>query len=248
MGVRSKGRRAWATAVSAAFVRLYEPHNEHDVPSTCVRQAIVDQFGKLYYHSAPETWMQTTYRGVTIYKCPLDLWVYQELFHRTEPDLIIETGTASGGSAYFLGDLCDTLGRGRVASIDIEGRQNLPTHPRVTYLTGSSTDESILNQVRAMVPKEGTVVVILDSDHSAAHVERELAALAPLVTFGSYIVVEDSNINGHPALPSFGPGPMEALKNFLSTNDEFEIDASCEKFLLTFNPSGYLKRVRPPRP
>jgi cephalosporin hydroxylase len=87
-------------------------------------------------------------------------------------------------------------------------------------------------------------MVILDSDHSQSHVEKELKLFAPLVTLNSYLIVEDTNINGHPAYPSFGPGPYEAVETFLRTNDNFEVDSSREKFLMTFNPKGYLKRVR----
>jgi cephalosporin hydroxylase len=89
----------------------------------------------------------------------------------------------------------------------------------------------------------GTVMVVLDSDHSAAHVLDELRAYAPLVTPGSYLVVEDTNINGHPVFDSFGPGPTEAVTKFLDESSAFVVDRSREKFLLTFNPSGWLRRV-----
>jgi len=82
--------------------------------------------------------------------------------------------------------------------------------------------------------------VILDSDHSRDHVLDELRLYAPLVTSGSYVIVEDTNINGHPVLPQFGPGPMEALDEFLRESDEFSIDDQREKFFLTFNPRGFL--------
>ena len=89
-------------------------------------------------------------------------------------------------------------------------------------------------------------MVILDSDHSRDHVLRELELYAPLVTPGCYVVVEDTNVNGHPVVPRFGPGPMEAVQEYLATTDAFEVDRSREKLLLTFNPSGYLRR-RPER-
>lgn len=87
-------------------------------------------------------------------------------------------------------------------------------------------------------------MVILDSDHSQAHVAAELTAYGPLVASGCYLVVEDTNINGHPVLPDFGPGPMEAVVAFLQTTPAFEVDASRERFLLSLNPRGYLRRVR----
>ena len=89
-----------------------------------------------------------------------------------------------------------------------------------------------------------TCMVILDSDHSEAHVTRELEILSPYVTAGSYLIVEDTNINGHPTYPSFGPGPFEALERFLPAHPEFVVDSSREKFLMTFNPGGFLRRLR----
>jgi cephalosporin hydroxylase len=86
--------------------------------------------------------------------------------------------------------------------------------------------------------------VILDSDHSKDHVKREMDLLSDYVSVGSYLIVEDTNINGHPAYRKFGPGPYEAVVEFLSKNDDFVMDRSREKFLMTFNPKGYLKRVK----
>jgi cephalosporin hydroxylase len=86
------------------------------------------------------------------------------------------------------------------------------------------------------------VLVILDSDHSRDHVLDELRIYSRWVTPGSYLIVEDTNVNDHPALPEHGPGPMEALEEFLAETDEFEIDAPREKFFLTFNPRGFLRK------
>jgi cephalosporin hydroxylase len=123
-----------------------------------------------------------------------------------------------------------------------------PQHPRVTYLEGSSVDPHIVAQVRSLVKPDATVLVYLDSDHSCDHVRQELEHYAPLVSVGSYIVVEDTNVHGHPALPGFPAGPMEGLHQFLAGSDAFEIDKRRERFLMTFNPSGYLRRVRPASP
>ena len=85
-------------------------------------------------------------------------------------------------------------------------------------------------------------MAVLDSDHSKDNVSRELKAYSPLVTPGNYLIVEDTNINGHPVYPAFGPGPTEAVDEFLRENSDFEIDRAMEKFLVTFNPSGFLKK------
>lgn len=231
-------------AAVAAFRALWDP-TSGALPSPAVREAIVERFHQLYYGLGDATWRgSTSYRGTTIWKCPLDLWLYQELLHEIRPQLIIETGTAYGGSARYLGDLCDTLDLGEVVSIDTQVFEGRATHPRVTYLFGSSTSEEVLEQVRAKAPADAPVLVILDSDHTRDHVLAELRALAPLVTVGSCVIVEDTNVNGHPTYPSFGPGPMEALEAFLAENGDFVVDPVSEKFLMTFNPRGVLRRVR----
>jgi cephalosporin hydroxylase len=232
-------------AVVQAFGRLWDRDFEQSPPSAEVQDMIVQQFHRLYYHSYERTWKDTRYRGVTIWKCPLDLWLYQELLHELRPQLIVETGTAFGGSASFLADLCDTLGLdAQVVTIDIEAQPGRPEHPRVRYVTASSTAPEVVADVYASAPAGAPVLVILDSDHSRDHVLAELRAYADLVTVGSYVVVEDTNVNGHPAYPDFGPGPMEAVDAFLAEDDRFEIDAGREKFFMTFNPRGYLRKVR----
>jgi cephalosporin hydroxylase len=194
---------------------------------------------------ASDAWTMATWLGAQALKNPLDLWVYQEILFETRPELIVETGTYRGGSALYLASICDLLGAGEVVSIDVEPvRDDYPAHPRVTYLGGrSSTDSGVLAEVRSRAKGRATLVV-LDSDHSQAHVEAELAAYAPLVPVGCYLIVEDSNIGQ--IRKDLMPGPLQAIESFLAGTDEFEVDGAREKFLLTFNPRGYLRRVRPP--
>ena len=207
-------------------------------------KAIVDTFHKLYFDARAfnMTWRNTFYMGHQILKCPLDLWHYQEIVHEQRPDLIIETGTAFGGSAYYLAHLCELVGNGRIITVDIDHRDGRPSHPRLTYHTASSVAPETVAMLKGAASQAQRVMVILDSDHSKAHVLAELRALAPLVTPGSYLIVEDTNLNGHPVEPDYGPGPMEALDAFLAETTDFSIDRRGEKFLLTFNPRGYLKR------
>jgi cephalosporin hydroxylase len=209
------------------------------------KQSVVDGFHRLYYETgeAGGTWKDTRFLGVPAWKCPLDLWVYQELLHELAPDLIVETGTAHGGSALYLATLCETTGRGEVVSVDISEWPNRPSHPRLTYLTASSTDPAAVRRVAERARGLDTVLVVLDSDHRRDHVLAELRAYAPLVTPGSYLVVEDTNVNGHPVYEEFGPGPMEAVEDFLKDHDEFAVDPAREKFFFTFNPRGWLKKL-----
>ena len=208
---------------------------------------VVRRFHDLYYRrwSVADT-VRLSWFGYKLLKCPLDLWRYQELLVRTRPDVVIETGTCFGGSALYMAMILDLIGRGQVITIDIEARPGRPEHPRINYLTGSSVDPAIVAKVQETV-SGGRAMVVLDSDHHAAHVYGEILAYHSFVQVGDYLIVEDTNINGNPVYPDFGPGPMEAVTRFLSENDEFVIDERCERFMMTFNPRGYLRRKEPTR-
>lgn len=214
----------------------------------------IRQFHRVFYERglAGQTW----YRGVRMIKCPLDLWIVRELIERVRPEFIIETGTYLGASALYYGDLLDRQGRGGVITIDLHPPEHyLETtlansgapqrHPRARYLYGSSTAPEMIDEVWSAVRPDATTMVFLDSDHAQAHVQAELRAYAPLVSRGSYLVVEDTNINGHPVKADFGPGPFEAVEEFLRSDagQGFERDRGCERYLLTMNPGGWLRRV-----
>jgi cephalosporin hydroxylase len=210
-------------------------------------QKIVREFHQLYYRLWFEHRVDThtlSWFGHEMMKCPLDLWIYQELLVRTRPDFVVETGTWYGASALYLAMLLDHIGHGQVVTVEVDVKANLPAHPRIRYVVGSCLDPAVIAQLREIVGRQ-RALVILDSHHETEHVYQELLAYSPLVQTGDYLIVEDTNINGHPVYPEYGPGPMEALDRFLSHNDEFVIDQRCERFLLTMNPKGYLRRVQP---
>lgn len=152
-----------------------------------------------------------------------------------------------GGNAHYLADLCELEGVGRVVTVELAPAAEPPQHDRITYLVGSSTSDEIVAEVRQHLPAEGPVMVTLDSDHSADHVLQELQLYASMVTVGSYLIVEDTSVNGHPVWPSFGPGPFEAVEKFMATTDDFEVDPTMEKFMLTSNHRGFLQRVQETR-
>ncbi len=202
-------------------------------------EAVVRAFRERYHESG--VWIWTTWLGTQIVKNPLDLWVYQEILSRTRPDVIVETGTWHGGSALYLASICDLLGGvGRVITVDIEERDGRPSHPRLTYLTGSSVDDQVVARIRSLIAPNETVMVILDSDHSKEHVLAELRAYAPLVSDGCYLIVEDTVASVEEWEP--GADPLGALDEFLAETDAFTVDHKCEKFLMTLNPGGYLRR------
>jgi cephalosporin hydroxylase len=126
----------------------------------------------------------------------------------------------------------------------VEDSHRLPIWKnRIEFIKGSSTDPKIVARLEGEV-KGHKVLVILDSDHSKNHVLNELKAYAPMVNVGSYLIVQDTNVNGHPVNKEFGPGPMEAVAEFLAMNKDFEPDASRERLLFTMHPKGYLKRIK----
>jgi len=218
-------------------------------------QAIANEFitrSARYRYSYNFTWL-----GIPIIQYPQDVVAIQELIWQVKPDIIVETGVAHGGSLILSASMLQLLGGdGFVIGIDVDirehNRRRLEQHPlapRLRLIEGSSTSGDVVAQVRQLVegqPKAGPrkVMVFLDSNHTHDHVLAELEAYAPLVPVGSYLIVEDTNVNGHPAAPDFGPGPMEALWDFMATDPGFEVDARCERYFLTQNPSGYLTRVR----
>lgn len=203
-------------------------------------RGIIESFHKIFYYS-PEA-KDVKFMGVSLQKNPLDLWVYQEIIYRTKPEVIVESGTGYGGSALFLASMCDILKGGEVITIDVNKRK-CPKHPRIIYLDGSCFDKKIIKSISGIV-KGKRCMVILDSHHTKNHVLKELEIYNKFVSKSCYLIVEDTNIHGHPIMPEHEEGPYEAVLEFLSKNKNFKIDKSKEKFLLTFNPNGFLLRIK----
>ena len=200
--------------------------------------AAITDFHSLYYDSG--VWTNTRWLGVGAEKCPLDLWVYQEIIVEKRPDVIVECGTLHGGSALFMASVCEAIGHGRVISIDVADRRGGLTHPRIDFRTGNSIAERTVQDVRGSIRPGEAVMAVLDSDHRREHVLREMEIYGALVTEGQYMIVEDTNIKGNPVAHYFGAGPKEAVEQFLPAHGEFTADRSREKFFLSFHPGGFL--------
>ena len=205
-----------------------------------------------------------TWMGRPIIQYPQDMVAMQELIWQTQPDLIIETGIAHGGSLIFsasmleLNAACGGNADARVLGIDIDirahNREAIEAHPmgrRIDMIQGSSIAADVIAQVQESAMGKKGVLVILDSNHTHEHVLAELEAYAPLVTTGSYCLVFDTLIEDMPAelFPDrpWGPGdnPKTAVHEYLKSHPEFEIDAAIpNKLLITVAPDGYLKRIR----
>lgn len=193
-------------------------------------------------HSFP-SWM-----GVPCFKYTTDLWMYQELIFTIQPDFIIECGVAQGGTTLFLANILDLIGHGQVIGIDTNAHLT-KKHPRISLIEGiPSIAPECIKKVKEIIGnvKYKKIIVILDSDHHAPYVIREIEVYKDFVSLQSYLIVEDTFADGILKQEMFkeSGGPMKAVNEFLSKNKDFVIDKSCERFYLTVSPNGYLKRVK----
>lgn len=197
--------------------------------------------------------------GRPIIQMPQDIIGLQEIIWEVKPDLIIETGIAHGGSLIFSASILEIIGNvGKVLGIDIDIRKHnrieIENHPmckRIEMIEGSSISEETARKVRDIASKYSNIMVILDSNHTHEHVKKELEIYSPLVNIGSYLVVCDTFVEDIPpgSFPNrpweVGDNPKTAVKEFLQSNDSFEVDKFIEnKLLITSNYNGFLKRCK----
>jgi cephalosporin hydroxylase len=204
-----------------------------------------------------------TWLGRPIIQLPEDMVRIQEVIYALKPDVVIETGVAHGGSLVFYASLLRAMARGRVVGIDIEirphNRKAIEAHelaPMITLLEGSSTDSKVVAQVRSLIQPGETVLILLDSNHSKEHVLAELAAYAPLVSIGSYIVATDGIMEQVAGGPRTKPdwktnNPRQAALEFVSKNPGFAIVRPARPFQegmvqepISYWPDGFIKRLR----
>jgi len=201
--------------------------------------------------------------GVPIIQSPQDLYAMQEIIWEVKPDLIIETGIAWGGSIIFsasmlsLLEICGKVKDGMVIGVDIDirphNKKHILAHPlgnKITMLEGSSIDREIIEKVSGLARSKKRVLVCLDSNHTHDHVLAELRAYAPLVSIGSYCIVDDTGVEDLPAGTAAdrpwgkGNNPKTAVREFLKENNSFITDKVIDsKLIFTGSPDGYLKRI-----
>lgn len=216
------------------------------VPSIEEVERVTREFTCLFHDLRKQTFSTTSWLGVPLVKTPNDMIVLQQIIAETRPDLIIETGVYVGGSALLFASVMDGLGiDGKVVAVDIDlaaAQDPVREHPKIELIEGSSTDPEIVARISAMA--EGRrVMVDLDADHRAHHVLEELRLYSPLVTPGCYLIVEDGFLGGRPVRPDAVPGPSEALDAWFGEDPPFEADRWHERYLMTQNPRGYLRRL-----
>lgn len=187
---------------------------------------------------------QVHYRGVPTWKNVLDLWVIQEIIWETQVDAVVEIGVKHGGTTLWLSDILQAF-RGAnacVIGVDLE-RPATVLPPNVYFVEGDSVAPATVAKVRSLCDSRRTMIMA-DGDHRASHVLRELRAYAPLVAIGAYFIAEDGIVDVM-QWTEYTPGPLRAARKFVSETNEFVIDRAREKFLLTYAPDGFLKRVLP---
>ncbi len=203
-----------------------------------------------------------SWMGRPVIQLPEDMIRMQEVIYQVKPDVIIETGVAHGGSLIFYSSLCKAMEKGRVIGIDIEirphNRAAIEAHPlndRITLIEGSSTAPEIVAQVKTLVQPGETVLIILDSNHTYAHVYDELEAYADLVTPGSYLVATDGIMYDLADVPRGVPGwttdnPTFAARDFAAKHPEFLIEQPAWPFNesaldqnITHWPGAWLRRA-----
>ena len=184
------------------------------------------------------------YRGVLAWKNVLDLWIYQEIIWEVGVEVVIEIGARHGGTTLWLSDLLRTFRgeSGTVISIDLL-RPSLQLPANVHFIAGNSIAPETLAEARS-VCRGRKALVIADGNHAAHHVLEEMRLYGPLVLVGSYFIAEDGIVDVM-EWKEHVPGPFVAAQQFASETDEFVIDQSREKFLLSYAPGGFLKRVQP---
>ncbi|MBK5289953.1 MAG: class I SAM-dependent methyltransferase [Acidimicrobiia bacterium] len=234
---RSKPRRMSA----AAFTESARAGND-GVPTspTPVPQELEAGFTEAVWRSLP--WTNTTWLGRRITSAPTDLLAYQEIIAEVRPDWIVEIGAGDGGRSLFLASICELVGHGEVLAIDTEVATESPQHPRLRYLAGIALEQAVRDEVDRIVGS-GRALVVLGACTDRVSTVGQFRSYASLVPVGSYVVVTDTIVNGNPVWPAFGPGPLEALKQVLNTDGRFMTDPLMEKYSLTFNPGGFLRRV-----
>jgi cephalosporin hydroxylase len=177
------------------------------------------------------------------------MWNYQEILTSLQPSVVIEFGTRFGGSTLFFADVMRQIGnRFKLLSVDIDASnisERTRRDPDVELLTLSSVDPEVAERITALRRDfTGPAFAILDSDHVKAHVLAEMKSLRPVLVSGDYLIVEDTNLNGHPVYASYGPGPFEAMTEYLRQypDDYRRDDARESKFGYSFATMGFLIR------
>jgi cephalosporin hydroxylase/GT2 family glycosyltransferase len=235
---RTRSRR-WPTL---AFDALREPTDEGAPPAPVPDEVKLAAIESVWDHQA---WRDASWLGHPVNRYPADLHVYQELLARLRPSLVVLAAEDQGlaGRALYAASVCDQLGHGRVVAVGGQDTPGRPDHPRISYVAGAPESPDVGAEVAKLVSEPPDALVILGLG-ATPRVVAAFDRYAPLVPVGGYVVVENTVVNGRPVRPGFAPGPYEAVEAVLGRGDDFVADPAGERYTVTFNRNGYLKRVR----
>lgn len=204
-----------------------------------------------------ELWKTIKWMGVPILQWPTDLIILQEIIFECKPKFIIETGTYQGGTAVYFASLLRLLNNnGKVISIDIslpaETRRQISRHPLgkdIILYEGDSASAAIEKKVRQELNDEKNILVFIDSDHGYEHVFKELQIYSKFVPVGGYLcafdtIVKDLSDMSKGRKEWLTDNPARAVTDFLKINDDFIIDKTRNRLLVTWAPDGFLKRIK----
>lgn len=200
------------------------------------KQGVVDRFANLYLDSGVLT--QTTWLGIPSYQIPFDNWLMQEVIAEVKPDFIVEMGTLYGGTALFYATVLQQVNEhGKVITIDIEPHAGEASQLKlfqksVEVIKGNCLSKEVAEAIHQRV-RGSKVLIALDTDFGIEDTLKALQLYAPLVSPGSYFVLE--NIN---------PTSEKGTQEFLKKNSDFVVDPTRRKFLFSSYSSGFLKRIK----
>jgi len=230
------------------YVSIKENKNIRELEEAAIKWAKVSAENRLSY--------EIDWLGIPIIQTPEDMILMQELIFKVQPDVIIETGVAHGGSLIYYASLLELLGKGKIIGIDIEIREHnrkvIEKHPmfkRIDLVEGSSISEETIEKIRKMVPNNSKVIVCLDSNHTKNHVLKELQLYHGFVNLGSYIVVFDTITSKLSKVSNsekmyLNNSPKEAIEEFSKEHSNFELDKSYNKLYVSSSQDGYLRRIK----
>jgi len=207
----------------------------------------IDKFRKRFFDDRSNEWRgdknpPVRWLGIKCKQNPLDAWITQEIISEMRPDFVIETGTHVGGSALLWASILIQVNpKGRVISVNIreavvEKAKAIPISSIIDFLTGDSISLKIVSRITDTVGNK-SCLVILDADHSDKHVFQEIKLYSKFINIGGYLIVQDT-------WKYKDKGPRLAVRQFLREDNRFVADRTWERFLVTFNPEGFLRRVK----
>ncbi|MEO6629192.1 MAG: CmcI family methyltransferase, partial [Aquihabitans sp.] len=227
------------------FGLVFSPDRDPVIDTTAPPMPVADElkYAAIEAMWDSQSWHDATWLGNPVHRYPTDLHSYQELIVDLKPEVIVWLGNDPGlaGRALFSASLCEQLGGGRVLAVGTADAPTVVGHDRITHVVGQPDDPTVVEQVRNLVGDSDALVFI-----GLGAVQRVLGAFdayAPLVPVGGYVVLENTVVNGRPAASGFGPGPREAAVEISNRHREFVPDVAYERYTITFNKGGFLRRT-----